>query len=129
MTTHNDEQIVRCSFCGKTQNEVKKMIFGNNVYICNECVKLCEGLIEEDDKQLKTSDLNKLPKPKEIKQYLDEYIIGQEDAKKVLSVSLYNHYKRIYNAQDSSNDSLEIQKSNVLLLGPTGSGKTLRYFG
>ncbi|MBS6062844.1 ATP-dependent Clp protease ATP-binding subunit ClpX [Criibacterium bergeronii] len=125
MTTHNDEQIVRCSFCGKTQNEVKKMIFGNNVYICNECVKLCEGLIEEDDKQLKTSDLNKLPKPKEIKQYLDEYIIGQEDAKKVLSVSLYNHYKRIYNAQDSSNDSLEIQKSNVLLLGPTGSGKTL----
>jgi len=114
-----------CSFCGKAQDEVKKLIAGPTVYICDECIDLCNDIIDEEARLDQTidSDINKLPKPVEIKDILDEYVVGQEQAKKVLSVAVYNHYKRI-EASDKSDD-VEIQKSNILLLGPTGSGKTL----
>ena len=123
---------LKCSFCGKTQDQVKKLIAGPDVYICDECVELCNEILDEeffDDKEkaqenIKTEDSN-IPKPSEIKAYLDEHIVGQDDAKKVLSVAVYNHYKRIlHNTGDNTND-VEIQKSNILLGGPTGSGKTL----
>ena len=121
----NDKSI-RCSFCGKRQEQVKRMMSGpNDVYICNECVELCNSLIREDmydSGAPKYHDPEKLPTPREIKEYMDNYIIGQEDAKIALSVAVYNHYKRIYFGEDSD---VEIQKSNILLIGPTGSGKTL----
>ena len=119
------EKKVRCSFCGKTQDQVEKMISGPGVYICNECVDLCMDIVEGTPTAKKTvpqKPAYKLPKPQEIKETLDEYVIGQETAKKVLSVAVYNHYKRIYM---KSPDNVEIGKSNVLLLGPTGVGKTL----
>ncbi|MDY6843198.1 MAG: ATP-dependent Clp protease ATP-binding subunit ClpX [Thermodesulfobacteriota bacterium] len=113
-----------CSFCGKNQNEVKKLIAGPKVFICDECIELCnEILIEEFEKNEVNKKLSHIPKPFEIKQALDEYVIGQERAKKVLSVAVYNHYKRM-NSSTSAND-VEIQKSNILLIGPTGCGKTL----
>ena len=124
------EERVRCSFCGKTQNQVRKLIAGpSGVYICDDCVEICGEIIEEefDDEQIEDIeeamelDINLL-KPKEMKAFLDEYVIGQEEAKKVLSVAVYNHYKRILADEDID---VELQKSNVLLLGPTGSGKTL----
>ena len=119
---------VKCSFCGKAQENVKKIIAGPGVYICDECITICRNIIEDDgyeDDEVKYTieEGEKLPNPKEIKKILDEYVIGQEDAKKTLSVAVYNHYKRINN-KDSIKD-VEIQKSNVLLLGPTGCGKTL----
>ena len=123
--------MLRCSFCGKTENQVKRMLYGANGYICNECVLVSyEMLLEDGDLDDYTEsideELNDLPKPHEIKQVLDEYVIGQEDAKKILCVSVYNHYKRILNSQDGkSPDGVELQKSNVLLLGPTGVGKTM----
>ena len=121
-------KILYCSFCGKSQHEVRKLIAGPSVYICDECVALCEGIIEEEITSL-ADDLDtekKLPKPVEIKQHLDEYIIGQDGPKKVLSVAVYNHYKRIFNKKDKDgNDDVTLAKSNILLLGPTGSGKTL----
>ena len=121
----NDKSI-RCSFCGKRQEQVKRMMSGpNDVYICNECVELCNSLIREDmydSGAPEYHDPEKLPTPREIKEYMDNYIIGQEDAKIALSVAVYNHYKRIYFGNDSD---VEIQKSNILLIGPTGSGKTL----
>ena len=121
----NDKSI-RCSFCGKRQEQVKRMMSGpNDVYICNECVELCNSLIREDmydSGAPEYHDPEKLPTPREIKEYMDNYIIGQEDAKIALSVAVYNHYKRIYFGEDSD---VEIQKSNILLIGPTGSGKTL----
>ena len=125
MSNKKDDKIARCSFCGKKQTEVKKLIYGNGVYICDECVAICQDMIDEEKHNSKSDsyDIN-LPKPKEIKSFLDEYIIGQESAKKVLSVSLYNHYKRVYNLENKKDD-IDIQKSNILLLGPTGSGKTL----
>ena len=119
------EKKVRCSFCGKTQDQVEKLISGPGVYICNECVDLCMDIVEGTPSVKKTvpqKPAHKLPKPQEIKETLDEYVIGQETAKKVLSVAVYNHYKRIYM---KSPDNVEIGKSNVLLLGPTGVGKTL----
>ena len=127
MSNKKDEKIIRCSFCGKTKNEVKKMIYGKDVCICNECVSVCQDIIEEElikDANI-SQDNSKLPKPKDIKKCLDEYIIGQDKAKKVLSVALYNHYKRIYTSDEIKKDYVELQKSNILLLGPTGSGKTL----
>ena len=121
----NDKSI-RCSFCGKRQEQVKRMMSGpNDVYICNECVELCNSLIREDmydSGAPEYHDPEKLPTPREIKEYMDNYIIGQEDAKIALSVAVYNHYKRIYFGNDSD---VEIQKSNILLIGPTGSGKPL----
>ena len=119
----SDNQKLTCSFCGKNQEDVKKLIAGPSVYICDECVDLCNDIIEEEIKADDPDTLNELPSPAEIFNQLDEYVIGQEKAKKVLSVAVYNHYKRLKN--QSNKDAVELQKSNVLLLGPTGSGKTL----
>lgn len=130
-----DDSRLKCSFCGKTQEQVKKLIAGPDVYICDECVELCNEILDEEflenkdkpeEKEVKETDIAKVPKPHEIKEYLDNYIIGQNEAKKVLSVAVYNHYKRIaHNAANSDKQQVEIQKSNILLVGPTGSGKTL----
>ncbi|MBI4083734.1 MAG: ATP-dependent Clp protease ATP-binding subunit ClpX [Candidatus Lambdaproteobacteria bacterium] len=116
--------ILRCSFCGKSQNDVKKIIAGPTVYICNECVELCNDIMEEEwSKEQLTQKESKLLKPFEIKEVLDNYVIGQEQAKKILSVAVYNHYKRI--RITGHNHEVELQKSNILLIGPTGTGKTL----
>ena len=123
MSKLDEKKQLKCSFCGKTQDQVRRLIAGPGVYICDECIELCSEIISdefEDDIQV---DLTSLPKPTEIKTYLDQYVIGQEDAKKSLSVAVYNHYKRINS--NTNNDDVELQKSNILLLGPTGSGKTL----
>lgn len=113
-----------CSFCGKTQSEVRKLVAGPTAYICDECIELCRCIIDEDEGKSIDKDPKKvLPEPKEIKKFLDQYVIGQERTKKILSVAVYNHYKRLFSHVDS--DGVEIQKSNVLLIGPTGSGKTL----
>lgn len=126
----NDKNI-KCSFCGKTQDSVDRIVAGPGVYICNECVELCSNIIEndyyeEDSAMYTTLDEEKLPTPEEIKGILDQYVIGQEDAKKTLSVAVYNHYKRINSLEEETKkDDVEIQKSNILLLGPTGCGKTL----
>ena len=114
---------LKCSFCGKVQEQVKKLIAGPGVYICDECIELCNEIIEEELSEQTSVELSNVPKPKEIKQILDQYVIGQEQAKRALSVAVYNHYKRINSA--SHLDDVELQKSNILLLGPTGSGKTL----
>ena len=123
-------QNIRCSFCGKSQENVRKIVAGPGVYICDECVELCNSIIEaelyDDEKAGYTlNELDNIPSPKEIKQILDDYVIGQESAKKTLSVAVYNHYKRIAHEENSKKDDIEIQKSNILLLGPTGCGKTL----
>ena len=117
-----DKTKLNCSFCGKEQANVKKLIAGPNIYICNECVDLCNDILKEEDKSDKDQSFD-ISKPKEIYSYLDEIIVGQEDAKKKLSVAVYNHYKRVFSK--ISSEEIEIQKSNVMLLGPTGSGKTL----
>lgn len=114
---------VKCSFCGKVQEQVKKLIAGPGVYICDECIELCNEIIEEELKDDIGIEITSIPKPKEIKAILDQYVIGQENAKKALSVAVYNHYKRINTGLKA--DDVELQKSNILLLGPTGSGKTL----
>jgi ATP-dependent Clp protease ATP-binding subunit ClpX len=121
----NDKaNLLVCSFCGKAQNEVRKLIAGPTVYICDECVELCNDIISEETEVEHSLDekRRRLPKPTEIKKILDEYVVGQERAKKILSVAVYNHYKRI---ETRTADGIELQKSNILLLGPTGSGKTL----
>ena len=114
---------LKCSFCGKTQEQVKKLIAGPGVYICDECIELCNEIIEEEFTEDQDVQLDNILKPKEIKAILDEYVIGQEEAKKALSVAVYNHYKRINS--NTRNADVELQKSNILMLGPTGSGKTL----
>ncbi|MBZ2386862.1 ATP-dependent Clp protease ATP-binding subunit ClpX [Anaerococcus murdochii] len=119
-----EKSTVRCSFCGKDASQVKRIIAGADGYICNECVELCSEIIKEDNKVEDGFDFDfELSKPKDIKAYLDSYVIGQEDAKKTLSVAVYNHYKRITSNEEDS--EVELQKSNILMLGPTGSGKTL----
>jgi len=135
MPKHDDSKL-KCSFCGKSQDQVKKLIAGPEVFICDECVELCNEILDEEffeskekssaeDGEVSISE-KPIPKPHEIKAYLDEYIIGQDDAKKVLSVAVYNHYKRLKNnAESDLKNDVEIQKSNILLVGPTGSGKTL----
>lgn len=132
-TTHDSANLLKCSFCGKSQQQVRKLIAGGGVYICDECIELCNEIIEEElagaQKQAGAEDPDRLPRPSEITAFLDEYVIGQDTAKKTLAVAVYNHYKRI--KAESSNvtsrkrdEDVEIAKSNILLLGPTGSGKT-----
>ena len=128
MAGRNVDEKLRCSFCNKTQDQVKKLIAGpNGAYICDECVGICADILDEEfeneeDVQEDAEGMNiNLLKPKEIKEFLDDYVIGQDEAKKVLSVAVYNHYKRILSAKDVD---VELQKSNILMLGPTGSGKT-----
>lgn len=124
MARLDDKKQLKCSFCGKNQDQVKRLIAGPGVYICDECIELCSEIISEELEVEQEFELTDLPKPREIKNFLDEYVIGQEDAKKSLAVAVYNHYKRI-NTPKPKNDDVELQKSNILLLGPTGSGKTL----
>ena len=112
-----------CSFCGKTQNEVKKLVAGPSAYICDECIELCRHIVEEDGTQGAESPKEDIPQPKDIKKFLDQYVVGQERTKKILSVAVYNHYKRLFS--DVELNDIELQKSNILLIGPTGSGKTL----
>ncbi|MZP28229.1 ATP-dependent Clp protease ATP-binding subunit ClpX [Heliobacterium undosum] len=119
----DDKSQLKCSFCGKLQDQVKKLVAGPGVYICDECIELCNEIIEEELQDENTFDLGDVPKPKEIREILDQYVIGQEQAKKALSVAVYNHYKRIN--LGSKIDDIELQKSNIVMLGPTGSGKTL----
>lgn len=123
MSKFDDRKHLQCSFCGKSQDQVKRLIAGPNVYICDECVVLCSEIISEDLEHLDDVDLDELPKPIEIFKVLNDYVIGQDRAKKTLAVAVYNHYKRI--KQVGGKNDVEIQKSNILMLGPTGSGKTL----
>lgn len=138
MAKHEDSRL-KCSFCGKSQDQVKKLIAGPEVYICDECVDLCNEILDEEffeseegEKSTALPEISKVPKPKEIKAFLDDHIVGQDDAKRTLSVAVYNHYKRVNHnlsnrekEKENNKDLVEIQKSNILLIGPTGSGKTL----
>lgn len=131
MAKNDNKGSVKCSFCGKTQDSVDRIVAGPGVYICNECVQVCSNIIENDyyeneEETYTTTEANDVPTPEEINNILDQYVIGQEEAKKTLAVAVYNHYKRINNIElTEKNDDIEIQKSNILLLGPTGCGKTL----
>ena len=120
-----DGKLLYCSFCGKSQHEVRKLIAGPSVFICDECVELCNDIIREELEDAGDPGRDKLPKPQEINAILDEYVIGQKRAKKVLAVAVYNHYKRLNSREDRSKDDIELSKSNILLIGPTGCGKTL----
>lgn len=121
--TNNNTKQLKCSFCGKSQDAVKKLVAGPGVYICNECISLCQSVLDgEYEIEPMDLDLANVPKPRKIKEILDQYVIGQDEAKKVMSVAVYNHYKRI--EHENHIDDVELQKSNILLLGPTGSGKT-----
>ncbi len=123
MARYDEKKQVKCSFCGKSQEQVNRIVAGPGVYICNECIELCSEIIEEEFEDVHVDKpLDEIPKPREIKRILDEYVIGQEKAKRTLSVAVYNHYKRIYN--EGSRGDVELQKSNILLMGPTGCGKT-----
>jgi ATP-dependent Clp protease ATP-binding subunit ClpX len=123
MSKHDDKQL-RCSFCGKPQDQVRRLIAGPNVFICDECIELCQEIIDEEFVESYDEELSELPTPVKIKEILDEYVIKQERAKKSLAVAVYNHYKRISKKPTKSND-VELQKSNIVMIGPTGSGKTL----
>jgi ATP-dependent Clp protease ATP-binding subunit ClpX len=123
MARIGDSDLLKCSFCGKSQKQVKKLIAGPGVYICDECIDLCNEIIEEELSETSELKLEELPKPQEIYSFLDEYVIGQQTAKKVLSVAVYNHYKRIQ--VGAKDNEVELQKSNIMILGPTGCGKTL----
>ncbi len=123
MNKKNEKDSLFCSFCGKNQKEVKKLIAGPTVFVCDECVELCMDIIKEDNKNNKFKIKKDIPKPSEINKFLNDYVIGQKDSKKILSVAVYNHYKRL--SSNIENDNIEISKSNILLVGPTGTGKTL----
>lgn len=124
MSRYDEKKQLKCSFCGKTQEQVKRLVAGPGVYICDECIELCSEIIEEEFEEARVdAEINDIPKPKEIRDILDQYVIGQETAKKSLAVAVYNHYKRV-NSEVKTGD-IELQKSNILMLGPTGSGKTL----
>ncbi|MEW6337768.1 MAG: ATP-dependent Clp protease ATP-binding subunit ClpX [Acidobacteriota bacterium] len=125
MSRESSSELLRCSFCNKSQREVRKLIAGPNVYICDECVDICLDIIAEDRAREARESKRHLPKPEEIKKYLDGYVIGQEPAKKRLAVAVYNHYRRIDYASHSPRPDVELSKSNILLMGPTGTGKTL----
>src|SRR4026209_1792408 len=123
---HDDGKLLYCSFCGKSQHEVRKLIAGPSVFVCDECVELCNDIIREELEEKAEKTREKLPKPQEIKRVLDDYVIGQNRAKKVLSVAVYNHYKRLQTKSgERTREEVELAKSNILLIGPTGSGKTL----
>ncbi|HIC7486807.1 TPA: ATP-dependent protease ATP-binding subunit ClpX, partial [Listeria monocytogenes] len=125
MFKFNDEKgQLKCSFCGKTQDQVRKLVAGPGVYICDECIELCNEIIEEELGISEFVDFGEVPKPQEIRHILSDYVIGQERAKKALAVAVYNHYKRI-NSNETKEDEVELSKSNICLIGPTGSGKTL----
>ncbi|WP_069987748.1 ATP-dependent Clp protease ATP-binding subunit ClpX, partial [Streptococcus agalactiae] len=119
----NNDMNVYCSFCGKSQDEVKKIIAGNGVFICNECVALSQEIIKEELAEEVLADLAEVPKPKELLEILNQYVVGQDRAKRALAVAVYNHYKRV-SYTESSDDDVDLQKSNILMIGPTGSGKT-----
>jgi ATP-dependent Clp protease ATP-binding subunit ClpX len=123
MVKIDEKKQLKCSFCGKTQDQVRRLIAGPGVYICDECIDLCSEIISDEFEEDIQVDVSSLPKPSEIKEHLDQYVIGQNEAKKSLAVAVYNHYKRINS--NLENDDVELQKSNILMLGPTGSGKTL----
>ena len=130
MAKYDDTKQLRCSFCGKTQDQVRRLVAGPNVYICDECIELCQEIISEEFathlREEATLTSSELPKPKEIVETLSDYVIGQDNAKKILAVAVYNHYKRIQSiGRKDKDDDVEIQKSNIIMLGPTGSGKTL----
>ncbi len=125
MATKNDDKKLKCSFCGKTQDQVRRLIAGSGVYICNECVDICYGLIDGEYEDLTNDFTDDIPRPAEIKAELDEYVIGQDKAKKALAVAVYNHYKRIACMDKKASSDVELQKSNILMIGPTGVGKTM----
>ncbi len=124
MAKYEGTELLKCSFCGKSQKQVKKLIAGPGVYICDECIELCNEIIEEELAEIEEVGFTELPKPHEIYEFLESYVVGQERAKRILSVAVYNHYKRVQ-AGNRSDDDVELQKSNILLVGPTGVGKTL----
>ena len=125
MAKYEGAELLKCSFCGKSQKQVKKLIAGPGVYICDECVDLCNEIIDEELSEPEEVSFAELPKPHEIFDFLDQYIIGQDQAKKILAVAVYNHYKRVRAGQRMTDEDVELQKSNILMVGPTGTGKTL----